>query len=272
MSQSRFIAPIVPVLMGLLITVVWHHEKPWAAGFQWPGVFNVLLCFAVPIGMVILTAFVALLTGAATFDSVNVLPAFESYLRLGQMGYEVNTGNIIVGSFFALSSNILLFSLIFEEYGWRGYLVRKLHEYRISPVLATIGVGIVWWAFHLPVYGSVMIAAGKLWVTPLQLLNFIFVTSFMNWIYLRTHSLWTAGVSHATWNFANVLLLGDPFFQLGGGIMHGKLWLINGETLLGILGTGVFGLFFLYLLWKGIGYQTSDEFRAKSQDRMLLEE
>jgi hypothetical protein len=42
--------------------------------------------------------------------------------------------------------------------------------------------------------------------------------------------------------------------------------------LLGVLGTGFFGSFFLYLLWEGIGYQTSDEFRAKSQDRMPLEE
>jgi membrane protease YdiL (CAAX protease family) len=267
-----FVAPIVPVVMGLLFTILWHREKPWVAGFGWPGGFNILLCFVVPTGMGLLTSLIALMLGAATFDSANILPAFDSYLGLTRVSYELNLMSIIIGSLFLLISNILLFSLVFEEYGWRGYLMRKLHEYRVSPVLATVGIGIVWWAFHLPIYGNAMIAEGKPWVNPLQILNFIFFSSFINWMYLRTHSLWAAGIPHAIWNYVNILLLGDPFFQQGGGILQGELWLINGETLLGTLGTGAFGLLFLYLLWKGIGYQTSDEFRRRSQDRMLLKE
>jgi membrane protease YdiL (CAAX protease family) len=78
-------------------------------------------------------------------------------------------GNGMVVSDFVLSpSAVLSLSLgaalitgpLAEEFGWRGYLQHKLLG-RFAPIWVAVALGVIWWAWHYPLYQASVFAAPK---------------------------------------------------------------------------------------------------------------
>jgi membrane protease YdiL (CAAX protease family) len=67
-------------------------------------------------------------------------------------------------------------------------------------------------------------------------------------LYLWSGSIWPPALAHLTWNAWNPLLLGNQY-GASPSIFGGKIWLINGEGLLGMLVNGGVTLFFV-LRWR----------------------
>jgi len=85
-----------------------------------------------------------------------------------------------------------------EEFGWRGYLQVRL--FAEKPIWAAVGTGLIWGVWHYP-----MILMGYLFSgNPLGLLlypiNMIFTSIIYGWLRLRSGSVWSASLAHATGN------------------------------------------------------------------------
>jgi membrane protease YdiL (CAAX protease family) len=105
-----------------------------------------------------------------------------------------------------------------EEFGWRGYLQRRLLAGR--PLLAAVATGLIWGAWHLPLllrgYGYLDRSALGLVLFPVDtvLLSIIF-----GWLRERTGSIWSASLAHSATNAVGVsllmlLFLGGPHWEL----------------------------------------------------------
>jgi membrane protease YdiL (CAAX protease family) len=61
--------------------------------------------------------------------------------------------SMMVGVVPFLGNTLIIFLLgpLAEEIGWRGYLLEKLQK-QISPIKSTLLIGVIWWAWHLPLF------------------------------------------------------------------------------------------------------------------------
>jgi membrane protease YdiL (CAAX protease family) len=201
--------------LGILLGLVWLWRcLPWGQriplGFApWPSAgltVAVLFLFFLP---------VRLLTQALV-DREKLNEAATRYLS-----YVVNV--LIAG---------VLLPVLGEELAWRGFLFPRLADCNIH--LALIGTLVAWLLFHAPLgflspslrdvprqalCASVLVIAGP--------------TFFTGWLLLVTGSLWPAVVFHLTWNLVNTAVLGS-IYTGREGLLRGRIWLINGEGVMGL--------------------------------------
>ncbi len=93
---------------------------------------------------------------------------------------------------------MVLVPALLEELGWRGYAVQTALDGGRSIAWATLGVGGLFFLFHVPLYLPGHLYHGMpFWPLPLTLLS---SSVFLTWIYLRTRSVLLTGLMHAAFN------------------------------------------------------------------------
>lgn len=104
---------------------------------------------------------------------------------------------------------VVLVPALLEELGWRGYAVQTALDGGASVAWATLGVGGLFFLFHVPLYLPGHLYHGMpFWPLPLTLLS---SSVFLTWIYLRTRSVLLTGLMHAAFNASVPLTWGlDP--------------------------------------------------------------
>jgi len=104
---------------------------------------------------------------------------------------------------------VVLVPALIEELGWRGYAVQTALDGGRSVAWATLGVGCLFFLFHVPLYLPGHLYHGlPFWPLPLTALA---SSVFLTWIYLRTGSVLLAGLMHASFNASVPLTWGlDP--------------------------------------------------------------
>ena len=106
-----------------------------------------------------------------------------------------------------------------EEIGWRGFLTPELTK-RIGFTKASLLIGIIWALWHFPLF-LIDFAEGtpKLLALVCFTLNTIGLTFIMTWLRLKSGSLWTGVILHASYNlflegFFNVLTVNKVSTEL----------------------------------------------------------
>lgn len=129
---------------------------------------------------------------------------------------------------FVLANAVLLGGI--EEVGWRGYLQPRLQD-RTSVLTAGVGVGLLWWAWHLPLFlGHPNFALEPLFV--FQYTTFVVGASvvFGAFVNATDGSVLPVMVLHATTNLGPVLAgSGGPFdgsALVGLVVGSGAWWLL----------------------------------------------
>ena len=90
-----------------------------------------------------------------------------------------------------------------EEPGWRGLLLPRLLT-RMEPATASFIVGLVWFAWHLPLY----LADGRDFHPLGYLVNVVALSYVFTWFYIKSgHSTWMTIFLHATTNYALFLII-----------------------------------------------------------------
>ena len=105
-----------------------------------------------------------------------------------------------------------------EEPGWRGLLLPQLLA-RMGAAAASLLVGLVWFAWHLPLY----LADGRD-LHPLGYLVQVVALSYVfTWFYIRSgHSTWMTVFLHATTNYALFLII-KSFHYTSADVAHLQL-------------------------------------------------
>lgn len=96
---------------------------------------------------------------------------------------------------------VLLFVLpgLVEEFGWRGFLLPRL-SLRLTPLRATLVVGFVWWAWHLPVRVRLDLPDGAAFAA-LFLVGILADSVIYTWVFHRTgESVLLVALMHAAGN------------------------------------------------------------------------
>jgi uncharacterized protein len=140
--------------------------------------------------------------------------------------------NYILGSPFSLSLfatqipsvlPLLILGPLSEEYGWRGYLLVKLQK-MWHPITSSVGVGLVWGLWHLPLFflvgtsqhelsipylpfvvGAVAVSIPMTWVNN-NTRDSIWAAIFFHWLYTYVAQVTSTGVTRSVaYNWLEVL-------------------------------------------------------------------
>jgi hypothetical protein len=103
-----------------------------------------------------------------------------------------------------------------EELGWRGFALPRMLE-RKSPLVATLGLGIIWGLWHLPAFFVSTLSQSQLSL-PVFLLGAVSLSVVVGWLFLRSNgSVLITILAHAMANHAGDVT-GATFGQLTGGL------------------------------------------------------
>ncbi|MCM3569792.1 CPBP family intramembrane glutamic endopeptidase [Neobacillus mesonae] len=144
-----------------------------------------------------------------------------------------------------------LFTVLGEEYGWRGYLLPKLTMHW-GKTKATIILGIIWALFHAPAVLFLAKTTGisHPWLLCLIQAGCVFVISFaFSYCYYLSGNIIPVLFLHSVWNVINTHVLGSIYTN-EHGMMDGSIVLFNGEGLLGLVLGGVFMFWFIHQFQK----------------------
>jgi CubicO group peptidase (beta-lactamase class C family)/membrane protease YdiL (CAAX protease family) len=113
-----------------------------------------------------------------------------------------------------------------EEPGWRGFALPRLQE-RLTPVRATLALGLLWALWHLPLLAAADEPSHGLEALPLVSVSVLFIAAivgyafFYTYLWNRTRNVWLAILLHGSFTAANgafVLMPSDD--QVGGTYAH----------------------------------------------------
>ena len=111
-----------------------------------------------------------------------------------------------------------------EEFGWRGFLQRRI--FPGAPALAALVTGLIWAVWHYPVilrgynYPDHPLLGAALFTVFTVIMSYI-----LGWFYRRSGSIWCASLAHAATNVVGALSLlwlagmGEPIIISYGGAL-----------------------------------------------------
>lgn len=114
---------------------------------------------------------------------------------------EANT----ITEFLLLMFYILATGPLCEELGWRGFALPRLLK-RFTPFTASLILGVIWGVWHLPSFFVGGMEQNAMSI-PLFLLNAVFLSIFVSWIFLHTgESVLIAVLIHFSVNFCATII------------------------------------------------------------------
>lgn len=209
-----------PLLLAVLMRIV---TRDWSDAGLKPAIrekalWYIISILAFPV-MTVLTFFIGEMVSVSAFSGFSLAQYLKTFLPSLAM-------------FFIFA--------IFEEFGWRGYLVPKLASIGINSYLASAIVAIVWATWHLPyirdltwVYSSEDLIT---FIPRFYLAMFAFALLY-NEIRLITGSVWPAVLMHCITNS-----FGHPLAADFLTIAPGKDYLVSATGLFMIAFAGLLGI------------------------------
>lgn len=178
--------------------------RPFASlGWKWGETRWQLLSYLFPLAACVCAYGFVYASGLGGFPN----PATVSALRESLRWPEAGTWSVVVGWFLLFASTGFirgLASALGEEIGWRGFLGPILHE-RFGFTKGALLTGAAWGVWHFPImFFSNYNSATPLWfATPCFVVIVLSLSVIMAWIRMRSGSLWTAAIAHASTNLFN---------------------------------------------------------------------
>jgi len=113
-----------------------------------------------------------------------------------------------------LAQAVFTIPLLFgEEFGWRGYLQKRL--FPANPVLSAVATGTIWGYWHLPIAlrGYSFPDNPKIGALVMYPIGCVLLSIVFGWLVSKTGSVWSASLAHASTNCVG----GSLFVLLFGG-------------------------------------------------------
>lgn len=191
-------------MLAAFISALWCRRS--LRGFGWilgPRRY-LLIAWALPFLIALASFSLILLTGTAQLDAGPFIA--EAQESLNEMfGLTLTSVTMTILTVIAVNATLGLlvgFGAIGEELGWRGFLTIELMR-RYSFATTSIISGAIWAAYHYPLLIWIVAPQMGVSVWPLlisSLLAGICLTFILNWLRIKSGSVWTAVIFHAALN------------------------------------------------------------------------
>lgn len=156
------------------------------------------------------------------------------------------------GTVFITMTNLILISTVFfiiglfEEYGWRGYLMPKLNKlYSFKRANFIIGIIIVF--YNMPIIYILNLHYGitKAIVYTLLQSSAVFAMNYaFTYLFTLSQNVLLPSIMRALWNNLNLAILGYSYKIFPAeGCISGKPHIINGQGLFGLIFFSMFAIY-----------------------------
>jgi membrane protease YdiL (CAAX protease family) len=185
--------------VGALLTCRYLGRPIATLGWQWGQTRYQVISYLIPLGYAIVTYSIAWLTGIAGINPAQSAAAYSRFFGLGPLSRPVGVvlHLLVVGTIGVIQNCA---TTLGEEIGWRGFLVPELAK-RFSFTATAVLSGVIWALWHVPIIVFAGYNAGTGWygmaVVSANMILFCFV---LTWLRLKSGSLWTAVILHASNN------------------------------------------------------------------------
>jgi membrane protease YdiL (CAAX protease family) len=185
--------------IGALLTCKYLGRPIASLGWQWGQTRYQVLSYLIPLGYSAFTYSIAWLTGIAALNPKQTAGAFSGFFGLGPLSRPFG-----IGLYFLVVATIGVIqncaTTLGEEIGWRGFLVPELAK-RFSFTATAVLSGVIWALWHVPIIIFAGYNVGTGWyglaVVSANMIGLCFV---LTWLRLRSGSLWTGVILHASSN------------------------------------------------------------------------
>jgi membrane protease YdiL (CAAX protease family) len=185
--------------VAALLTCKYLGRPVASLGWQWGQTRYQVLSYLIPVGYSTITYSIAWLSGIASLNPVQSAEAFTRFF--GLMPLSRSSGVVL---YFLLVATIGVIqncaTTLGEEIGWRGFLVPELakrHSFTATAVLS----GGIWALWHVPIVVFAGYNAGTGWYgLAVVSANMIVLCFVLTWLRLKSGSLWTGVILHASSN------------------------------------------------------------------------
>jgi membrane protease YdiL (CAAX protease family) len=186
--------------LGALATKAIYRENVRDLGWHWGPVRYSLLGYLIPVAYALPVYVVVWLVGLGGFYDA----AFVQRVA-GEFGWPKLPPGLVLCLYTLIVGTVGMIPAVSralgEEIGWRGFLVPELAKVAGFPGVALIS-GIMWAAWHYPllIFGDYN-SGTPAWYGLSCFTAMVVATSFIAaWLRLRSGSLWTAALLHASHN------------------------------------------------------------------------
>lgn len=187
------------------------------------------------------------LTFSIIFPLAGILFCMFTALLIKQGALLANWNSILLSIVNIMLISIVFFIIgLFEEYGWRGYLLpRLIKKYNFRKANLITGILVVF--YHIPIililnlhYG---ISKGIIY-TLLQSAAVFMMNYAFTYLFILSPNVILPSIMHTLWINLNLAILGCSYQMIPvQGYIIGKPQIINGQGLLGLI---YFSLFAIY--------------------------
>ena len=194
-------------MLAAFISAFWCRRNLRGFGWGWGKWRYQALAWILPLIIASITFSLVWIFG---FGKLQPGPFIvESQTAISEMfGIKLSSSVATIAAVLALNSTIgllIAFGAVGEELGWRGFLTPELMK-QMSFTKASLIGGTIWTLYHVPLLVWILAPRLEASALPLilsSLIAGIALTFILNWLRLRSGSVWTAVIFHAALNLHN---------------------------------------------------------------------
>ena len=184
---------------GALLACRYLGRPVASLGWKWGKTRYQVICYLIPLGYSTFLYGFAWLTGIAALNPEQSAAGLSRWLGLGPLSGPVATGlYFLVVATTGVIQNCA--TTLGEEVGWRGFLVPELAK-RFSFTATAVLSGVIWALWHVPimVFAGYNMGTGSYGLA-VVCANIVVLSFVMAWLRLKSGSLWTGVILHASHN------------------------------------------------------------------------
>ena len=185
--------------VGALFTCKRLGRPLASLGWQWGQTRYQVLSYLIPVGYSTVIYSIAWWTGIAAVNPLQSADAYTAFFGLGPISRAFGIAlHFLVVATVGVIENCA--TTLGEEIGWRGFLVLELAR-RYSFTATAVLSGAIWAAWHVPIIVFAGYNAGTGWYgLAVVFANMIGLCFVLTWLRLKSGSLWTGVILHASSN------------------------------------------------------------------------
>lgn len=226
--------------IAVMITKRIYNENIRGLKWKWPNTKYVFLSIAIPFIYSLISYLIIWSSGAGSFFNNDFVKNIGNEYGIGVLSpYTIIMLFILMKGTFGILKSCA--NTLGEEIGWRGFLVPELYK-KFGYIKTSIITGVIWsvWHYTVLIFGNYNNGTPVWYGLFCFTLMIISITFIINWFTIRSGSLFTAMILHASHN----LYIQSIFTPLT--LANGKTpWFIDEFGLILPLVTAVFAVYYI---------------------------